>query len=123
MMFANLPEVAPNIEAGRLRVLAVATRKRIDSLKQIPTMSEAGVQGLESASWFGMVAPAATPREIITRINSAVVRSLQAPWLRAGLPAQSLQVMGNTPEQFAEFIRTEMAKYAQVLKHIKMTID
>jgi tripartite-type tricarboxylate transporter receptor subunit TctC len=123
MMFANLSEVAPHIEAGRIRVLAVATRQRVGSLAQVPTVSEVGVPGLESASWFGMVAPAATTKEIIKRINTAVVSSLQAPALRAHLLAQSLYVVGDRPEQFAAFIRSETAKYAQVLSAINITAD
>ena len=116
MMFANLGEVQPYIDAGRLRLIAVATEKRVDTLKNIPTVAESGVKDLYSTSWFGMVAPAATPKDVIAKLHADIVRTLQMPDIRANLIAQNLNLVGSTPEQFATFIRSEYKIYADVIK-------
>lgn len=123
VMFSNVAEISRHVETGRIRALAVAINRRVEHLPQVPTMAEAGVQSFESAAWFGLVGPAATPREIVTRINASVARNMQAPAMRAQLAAQALYVGGETPEQFGAFIRSEIAKYTRLLKPSDMKLE
>jgi tripartite-type tricarboxylate transporter receptor subunit TctC len=123
MMFVNLAEVQPYIEVGRMRLIAVATAKRVETFKQVPTMTESGVPGFDSTSWFGMVAPAGTPKEIIAKLQADIAKTLQMPDIRANLVAQGLTPVGDTPEQFGTFIRTEMDTYAKVIKSGNIKAD
>ncbi len=123
MMFVNLAEVQPYIEVGRMRLIAVATAKRVETFKQVPTMTESGVPGFDSTSWFGMVAPAGTPKEIIAKLQADIAKTLQMPDTRANLVAQGLTPVGDTPEQFAAFIRQEMATYGKVIKDGNIKAD
>jgi tripartite-type tricarboxylate transporter receptor subunit TctC len=123
MMFVNLAEVQPYIEAGRMRLIAVATAKRVETFKQVPTMAESGVPGFDSTSWFGMVAPAGTPKEVISKLQADIARTLQMPDIRANLVAQGLTPVGDTPEQFAAFIRQEMATYGKVIRDGNIKAD
>lgn len=116
MMFDNLPSSMPHIKSGMLRALAVTSAKRSPALPDVPTIAEAGVPGYEASSWFGVLAPAGTPKEIVARLNADIVKVLAAPDIKERLSAQGADPVGNTPEQFAAYIRTEQIKWAKVVK-------
>jgi hypothetical protein len=104
----------PQVEAGKLRALAVTSAKRFASVPNLPTMSEAGVPGYEAVSWNGLAAPAATPREILSRIQQDVARVLQLVDIKERFFRDGIAPVGSTPEQFAAHIRSERAKWEKV---------
>jgi len=118
MLFSTLLQANPQIKAGKLRVLAVTTMKRNSSAPELPTMMEAGVPGYEVAQWFGLVAPAKTPGPVIARLNAEVGRILLEPELKSRLAAEGADAVAGTPEQFAAHVRTDVAKWAKVVKQI-----
>lgn len=123
MMFDNLPSAMPHIKSGKLRALAVTSAHRSAALPDVPTIAESGIPGYEASSWFGVVAPAGTPKEIVAKINADIVRGLSAPDLKDRLSGQGAEPVGNTPEQFAAYIKTETAKWAKVVKESGAKVD
>ena len=116
MMFDGIVTGVPAAKAGRLRALAVTTLKRWEGTPDIPTMSEAGLAGFEVNSWYGLLAPAGTPREIVLKLNAEVARSLREPDARERLYAIGAEPMSGTPEEFSAYIKSEMTKWAKVIK-------
>jgi len=116
LMFGNLPTVIQYARGGKLRALAVTGSKRTPAMPDIPTVAESGVPGYDVSNWFGVSAPAKTPRVIIDRLNSEIVRALNAPDLRERLTSQGGDPVGNTPEQFTAFVQNEIVKWAKVIK-------
>ena len=116
MMFVGPLAVDQFIKAGRLRALAVASTRRLATHPEVPTTSEAGVQGLESGTWYGMLAPARTPQPIIESIYAAAARTLQLPDVKGRLLAQGVDVIGSSPQQFVAYLKSETAKWAKVIK-------
>ena len=114
--FADMLITLPHIQSGRLRALAVTGGKRAPQLPDLPTMSEAGVKGYAVTVWFGMLAPAKTPPEIVQRVQAAIARGIQSPALRQRLTAMGAEPYGSTPEAFATFLRSEIAKWGKVVK-------
>jgi tripartite-type tricarboxylate transporter receptor subunit TctC len=110
------PAVMPHLAAGRVRALAVSSLKRLQALPQVPTLDEAGIKGFDASGWYGIVAPAGTPRAVVTRLNAEIHRSLQTADLRARLDSDGAQPAPGTPEEFAAFIQTEIARWGEVLK-------
>ena len=106
----------PLVKAGRLRAVAVASAKRVATFPELPTVAESGVRGTESNSWYGMLVPAGTPRAIVERLHAAMVKSLAAPDIRESFAAQSVEISGNTPEEFDAVIRADIAKWSKVVK-------
>ncbi|HTD90807.1 MAG TPA: tripartite tricarboxylate transporter substrate binding protein [Burkholderiales bacterium] len=123
MMFDGIVTGVPAVKAGKLRALAVTTAKRWRGTPELPTMSEAGLTGFEVNSWYGLLAPTGTPREIITRLNSEVARSLREPDARERLYTIGAEPMGGTPEEFDKYIRSEMAKWSKVIKTAGITVN
>ena len=115
LMFDNVPNVLPHVKSGRLTALAQTGAKRSPLIPDIPTVAEAGVPGYEVTVWFGLVAPTGTPREVIQKLNAEVVRILAMPDVRERFLAQGVEPVGSTPEQFADHIRGQMAKWAKVV--------
>ena len=115
-LFGGTSYMLPQVRAGRLRGIAVASAQRSALAPDIPTIAESGLPGFEATAWFGMWAPAKTPREIVGRINATVVEVLHDPDVRAKLETQGYRPVGDTPEQFAKFLRSEVDKYARVIK-------
>jgi len=116
VMFDNLPPSMPHIRSGKLRALAVTTAKRYPGLPDLPTLSEAGVTGYESSAWFGVMAPANTPPEIVARLNNEVNRIMTLPDVKERFDQQGAIPSPGTPEDFAAHIQSEIAKWAAVVK-------
>jgi tripartite-type tricarboxylate transporter receptor subunit TctC len=110
------PAVMAHVNAGRLRALAVTSLTRLEALPQVPTLDEAGVRGFDASGWYGVVAPAGTPQAIVARLNAEVGRAMQTPELRARLDSEGALPAPGTPEEFAAFIRAEIARWDAVLK-------
>jgi tripartite-type tricarboxylate transporter receptor subunit TctC len=116
LMFDNLPSSLAFIKAGKLKALAVTSTTRAAALPDVPTMVEAGVPGFEASAWFGILAPAGTPREAIMRINTEIAKWLASPDAREKLSAQGAIAAGGSPEDFAKHIASETSKWARVVK-------
>jgi tripartite-type tricarboxylate transporter receptor subunit TctC len=116
VMMPNMLSAQPHIKTGRLRALGVTGSKRAPGAEDIPTIAEAGVAGYEAVQWYGVLAPAATPRDIITKLHAGVVRALQNPDVRQRLLNDGAEPVGSSPEEFAAYLRTETTKWAQVIK-------
>jgi tripartite-type tricarboxylate transporter receptor subunit TctC len=116
MMFNSIAPILANIKAGRLRVLGIASAKRSPQLPDVPTISEAGVPGFEAVNWFGMFAPAKTPKPIITRLNEAVVKVVRSPEIQSQFAALGADTVGSSPDEFAAFLRRDMEQYAKIVK-------
>jgi tripartite-type tricarboxylate transporter receptor subunit TctC len=121
--FETTPAVLPHVKAGKLRALAVNSLKRTPLLPDLPTMSEAGLPGFEVTSWNGVLAPAGTPKEIVTRLNNEIVKALKMPDVHEKLSGLGADPVGNTPEQFAAFIQAEIKKWAKVIKESGARVD
>lgn len=116
MMFAGPLAIEGFVKAGRLRALAVADTSRNGVLPNVPTMKEAGFAGVETGTWFGVLAPAATPRPIVAAANAAIVKSLRTPELKRRLEAQGVDIVASTPEAFGTHLVDEIEKWARVVK-------
>jgi len=116
MVFSNLPVALPQAQGGRLRALAVTSPQRVSTAPEIPTAAESGLPGYEASTWFGLFAPAATPRDVIGKLNADAVSALNVPEVKERMAGQGLFVVANTPEQFAAFVKTEIPRWAKVVK-------
>lgn len=116
VMFAPPPTVLPHVQSGKLRALAVTSDKRSQTMPQIPTVAESGVPGYAAIGWFGLLAPVATPKSLVTRISADANKVLATRDVRERLLALGSEPEGNTPEQFTIFIREDMAKWAKLMK-------
>ncbi|MCM5678984.1 tripartite tricarboxylate transporter substrate binding protein [Schlegelella sp. S2-27] len=124
VMFDNLPSAMPQIKGGKLKALAVTSGARSTALPDVPTIAEAGpVKGYEASSWFGLLAPAGTPPEIVNRLQQETAKALASPELKARLEAQGAIPGGNTPAQFAKMIDAETKKWAGVVKASGAKVD
>ena len=123
MIFSAAPGAMPYVKAGRLRVLAVTSVRRMPALPDIPTMIEAGVPNYEAESWFGVFAPAGTPNGVIAKLNAAIVEILQTPEMKQRLSDQGAEPVGNTSAQFAVYVKEEMAKWAKVVNASGARVD
>jgi tripartite-type tricarboxylate transporter receptor subunit TctC len=116
MYFANIPTAIQHVRNGRLRPIALSGLRRNQAVPGIPTLDESGITGFDVTSWFGIAAPAKTPRPMVDQLNSAIVRAVNAPDLRARLLDQGAEPVGNTPEQYTAFVEREIVKWAKVIK-------
>jgi len=115
VMFDNLSSVLPHVRSGKLRALAITSAKRSEVARELPALAET-LPGYEAIGWFGVLAPAGTPAPIVGALNSGFVRVLNLPDVRQLLADQGMEAAGNSPEQFAELIRRDLAKWAKVVK-------
>ena len=124
VMFDNLPSAMPQIKSGKLKAFAVTSTQRSAALPDLPTLEEAAqLKGFDASSWFGLLAPAGTPADIVNRVQQEVAKSLATPAIKEKLLAQGAIPGGNTPEQFTTFINAEHKKWAQVVKLSGATVD
>ncbi len=114
--FANVPAILGHVRNGRLRALAVLAPQRFSLMPEVPTMKEAGVDGVEVSVWYALLAPAKTPPEIVKALNDATVRAARSPDLRQKLVDQGAEPVGNSPEEFSKLLREEVARWAEVVK-------
>jgi tripartite-type tricarboxylate transporter receptor subunit TctC len=116
MMFDNIVALIPHVKSGKVRALAVSSAKRHAALPDVPTIQEAGIKDFETVAWFGIVAPAATPRPIINRLNAEAVKAIQLPDVNKRLIDAGSTIIGNKPEEADKFLRDEVAKWGTVVK-------
>ena len=123
MMITSTLTVIPHAKAGRLRALAITTAKRNAALPDLPTLSEAGVRGYESIAWYGMVAPAGIPSSVLAKLSAETMKAVHSSDMRETLEKQGADPVGNTPREFAAFIKSETAKYAKVIREASMKAE
>ena len=126
LMFDNLPSSMPHIRSGKLKALAVTSAQRSSALPDVPTVEEVGgaaLKGFEASSWFGLLAPAGTPSDVINRLQQETAKALASPALKERLQAQGAIPSGNTPAEFARLIDAESKKWAQVVKTSGAKVD
>ena len=123
MMFDTTIAIIPQIKAGKVRAIAVSGAKRSPQLPDVPTFAEAGLAGVESYGWYGFFAPAKTPKEIITRINEAALKFMKTPEFQKVLADTGSDYVGDTPENFAAFVKAEGIKWGKVAKETGATLD
>jgi tripartite-type tricarboxylate transporter receptor subunit TctC len=116
MTFANIPAISSHVKTKRLRALANAGTKRADQMPEVPTLRESGVSGVEVVVWYGVLAPAATPREVINSLAGAIAKAARSPEIRQRLLDQGAEPVGNSPEDFAKLYREELSRWAEVVK-------
>ncbi len=121
--FQLVPNVVEQVKAGQIRALAVTVNHRVPALAEVPTMAQAGLNGYETAGWFGLLAPAATPVPIIRRLHQASAAILNAPEMRARLEALGTEPMPLGPEAFASFIAAELPRWAEIVRRSGATVD
>ncbi|WP_270175099.1 tripartite tricarboxylate transporter substrate binding protein [Diaphorobacter sp. ED-3] len=123
MSFDTVTPVLPHIKAGKLRALAVTTAKRSVALPDVPTLEEAGLPGFDMGTWFGMLAPAGTPKGIVARLNADMVKIIQSPEFRKKMDDIGADPIANTPEQMARQIKDDTARFARLVKEAKVSLD
>ena len=124
MMFNSTGGVLPQLKSGKLRLIAMGSKARLPQYPDIPTVAEAGLGGFEASAWFGMVAPAATPRDVIGRINGTLQKIYAEPAFREkNLLPQAFEPIVGTPEQFGEYMRAEALKWGKVARDAKVRLD
>ncbi|MDO8768617.1 MAG: tripartite tricarboxylate transporter substrate binding protein [Burkholderiaceae bacterium] len=123
MSFDTITPVLQNVKAGKLRALAVTTAKRSPTLPDVPTLDESGLKGFNMGTWFGLLAPAATPKEVVTRLNAEVVKIVNAPDFRKKMDEIGAQPICDTPSQMAKQIKEDTERFAKLVKDAKVTIE
>jgi tripartite-type tricarboxylate transporter receptor subunit TctC len=123
MVFINVPAILQYVKSGRLRALAAAGARRSDLLPEVPTLKEAGVEGVEVVVWYGVLAPAGTPKEIVGVLANAIARAAWSPDVKQRLLEQGSEPVGNTPEEFGVLLRDEVAKWGEVVKAAGMRAE
>jgi tripartite-type tricarboxylate transporter receptor subunit TctC len=123
LMFDNLANSMQQVRAGKLKALAVTTAQRSTLVPELPTLSEAGLPGFDISTWWGFMAPAGTPKEIIAKWNAEVTRILETPDMKAFFAQQGAEARPTSPEAFGEMIRSEIAKYAKIVKASGAKVD
>jgi tripartite-type tricarboxylate transporter receptor subunit TctC len=123
MFMGNLPPAMGHIKAGRVRALAVTTAQRSDLVPELPTVAESGLPGFETVAWFGLFAPAGTPREVVQRVRDEVAKIVQQPEIVERIRALGGVPVGNSPEAFAAIVRSDIAKWKQVAKAANISAD
>jgi tripartite-type tricarboxylate transporter receptor subunit TctC len=116
MMFDNIPSALPHVKSGKLRALATTGARRDPALPDLPTIAEAGVAGYESGVWFGLMAPAATPKDVIAKLNDASNKGLKSPDFVKRMSELGYVMMGGTPEHMTDLLKTEVARWTPIVK-------
>jgi tripartite-type tricarboxylate transporter receptor subunit TctC len=123
LYLSSVPTLLAHIKSGKLRPLAVTSLKRVDDLSQVPTIAESGYAGFEASTWFGFAAPAATPKDIVTRLNAEFNKALKSPDLAKKLNDQGALVLGGSSEAFGTQIRQDIARWASIIKDSGTKLD
>lgn len=122
-MFADLPVLLPYVQSGRLRALGMASPKRASLLPDLPTMTEQGLASVEAVNWYGVLVPAATPREIVVKLNESFKKALSDAALREKLVARGAEPVGSAPEQFAAYLKEDIARWARLAQSTSIKVD
>lgn len=123
MIFANITTAAPYIHTGRIKPLAVTSAKRSPVLPDVPTMAESGLPGFDVVAWFGVLAPAGTPREIVQKLNTAMVKIIKSPEMSAKITAEGGTPAANSPEEFATFLNAEVPRWSKLIRESGVTMN
>ena len=123
LVFIGIPAAAPHIKAGKLRALAVVTPQRSSALPDVPTVAEAGLRDFDVTTWYGVLAPAGTPRPIINRLNAELVKVVHSPEVKDRLAATGTDPLTSTPEEFSAYIQREIAKWGDVIRKAGVKAD
>lgn len=121
--FVGVPNALPNLSSGKLRALAVSTRKRYADLPDVPTLEEAGVPGYDATIWLGLLAPPGTPRDIVQKINASIVRILSTPDARKLMASAGVDVATSTPEEFGALLQSELDRWGKVVRETGATVN
>jgi tripartite-type tricarboxylate transporter receptor subunit TctC len=123
MSFDTLTPVLPHIKAGKLKALAVTTAKRSSALPNVPTLDEAGLKGFDLGTWFGVLAPAATPKDVVARLNTEMVKIIHSPEFRHRMQEIGAEPVGNSTEEMSRQIAADTARYAKLVKSAKVVVE
>jgi tripartite-type tricarboxylate transporter receptor subunit TctC len=123
LMFSSVVAILPHIKAGKLRAIAVTGAKRLASMPELPTIAESGLPGYEASSWYGILAPAGTPRDIVVKLNAELAKALEQPEVRNSLLAEGAEPAGGSPERFAAHIRAEMERLGKIIRDAKIRLE
>ena len=123
LSYENSLVVTPHVKAGKVKALAVTGLKRSQLMPELPTIAESGLPGYNASGWYGLFVPSATPRAIVTRLNQEAVKALRMPDVVKTLSSQGAEPVGNSPEEFAAFVRSEIEKWANLVKVARMKMD
>ena len=123
LVFIGIPAAAPHIKAGKLRALAIVAPQRSSALPEVPTVAEAGLKDFEVTTWYGILAPAGTPQSVVRRLNAELVKVMHAPEMKEKLTATGTEPLTSTPEEFAAYIKREIAKWGDVIRKAGVKAD
>jgi len=123
LLFATMPTVLPQVQAGRLKALAVTSSARSPAAPELPTIAEAALPGYSVTNWIGLFAPAGTPRDIVVKLNGETVRIMKTPEIQKRLVAEGAKFTPTTPDEFAAYVKSEIAKWAKVVKEAGIHVD
>ena len=123
LVFIGIPAAAPHIKAAKLRALAVVAPQRSSALPDVPTVAEAGLKDFEVTTWYGILAPAGTPQPVVRRLNAELVKIMHAPEMKEKLTATGTEPLTSTPEEFAAYIKREIAKWGDVIRKAGVKAD
>jgi tripartite-type tricarboxylate transporter receptor subunit TctC len=123
LVFIGIPAAAPHIRSGKLRALAIVAQERSGALPDVPTVAEAGMRDFEVTTWYGVLAPAGTPAPIIQRVNAELVKVMHSPELKDKLAGSGTEPRTSTPEEFAAYIKSEIAKWGEVIRKAGVKAD
>ena len=123
MVSIGPPAALPQIQAGKVRALAVLQKERVPTLPDVPTAKEAGIDNFEVISWYGILAPAGTPRDIVNRLNAEWIKIAAMPDTKEKMQNAGVEPLSSTPEQFADFIKAEIVRWAKVIKEANISVD
>jgi len=123
LMITSPAPMVPLVKAGKLRALATTGSRRSSSMPDVPTIAEAGVAGFEAISWYGILAPAGTSREIVARLQAEIAKALQLAEVRERFSGQGLEIIGGTPAEFSAYLKVELAKWSRVIKLANIHVD
>ena len=123
LMFGTIVALVPHIQAGKLRAIAVTSRKRSSLLTEVPTLAESGLPDYEAGSWYGILAPAGTPRDIVQRLNTSIVKAIREPEVAKRLVQEGAEPIGSTPDEFGAHIKSEIARVGRVVREARIKIE
>jgi tripartite-type tricarboxylate transporter receptor subunit TctC len=123
VMFSSVVAILPHVRAGKLRALAVTGARRLAAMPELPTIAESGLAGYEASSWYGILAPAGTPRDIVLKLNTELGKALEQPEVKNSLLAEGAEPVGGSPEAFAAHIRSEKERLGNLIREAKIRLE